>query len=191
MKNIIIRKANIEDAEKIIDINIEVWNTTYKDLIAKEIIDRLQYKDEERIAKIKKSIKEKQHTIVAEVDGVIVGFHTFGKSKDINFENSGEIYAGYVLDNYQGLGLGRKMAVACMKELLDKGYTTLVTKCLVGNPANEFHKSLGGIYVGQSIFEPMGIYVGKENIYYHEDLAKSFEYNMNKLNRKIINYKSI
>ena len=64
-----------------------------------------------------------------------------------------------------------------MKELIDKGYTTLVTKCLDGNLSNEFHKSLGGKFVGQSTFEPMGIYVGKDNIYYHENLAKSFEYN--------------
>jgi len=78
-----------------------------------------------------------------------------------------------------------------MQELFDKGYTTLVTKCLDGNPANEFHKSLGGIFVGQSLFEPLGIYVGKENIYYHEDLAKSIEYNVKKLNNKNEHMKNI
>ncbi len=183
MSNIIVRKAVLEEAEKIIDINIEVWNTTYKGLIPQEIIDKLQSKDPERISRNQKSIKEKQHTFVAEVDGKIVGFHTFGKTKDENFGDAGEIYAGYILDGYQGLGLGRKMAVACMKELIDNGYTTLVTKCLDGNPSNEFHKSLGGVFVGQSTFEPMGIYVGKENIYYHKNLAKSYEYNMNKINK--------
>ena len=34
-----IRKAKQEDAERIIDINIEVWNTTYKNLISQEIIE--------------------------------------------------------------------------------------------------------------------------------------------------------
>ena len=43
-----IRKAKQEDAERIIDINIEVWNTTYKNLISQEIIDKLQYKNKER-----------------------------------------------------------------------------------------------------------------------------------------------
>ena len=47
--NVEIRKAIPEDAERIIDINIKVWNNTYKALIPKEIIDKLQYKDEERI----------------------------------------------------------------------------------------------------------------------------------------------
>ncbi len=39
--NVEIRKAIPEDAERIIDINIKVWNSTYKDLIPKEIIDNL------------------------------------------------------------------------------------------------------------------------------------------------------
>lgn len=39
--NVEIRKTIPEDAERIIDINIKVWNSTYKDLIPKEIIDNL------------------------------------------------------------------------------------------------------------------------------------------------------
>ena len=182
MSNIIIRKAVPEDAETIIDINIEVWNTTYKCLIPEDVINKLQYKDKDRIEKSKRTIIEKQNIYVAEVDGKIVGFHAFGKTKDNNFNNSGEIYAGYILDKYQGFGLGRMMAVACMKDLFDQGFSTLVTKCLEGNPSNEFHKSLGGIYVGQTVYQPKGIFVGKENIYYHEDLEKSIEFNVKKIN---------
>lgn len=184
MENIVIRKAVPEDAETILDINIEVWNTTYKDLIPQEVIDMLMHKSEKRIEKYRKSIIENDNFYVAEVDGKIVGFHTYGKTRDEKYADSGEIFAGYILDGYQGLGLGRKLATACMKELLDEGYTTLVTKCLVGNPANEFHKSLGGVYVGQDTFEPRGIYVGKENVYYHDDLAKSYEYNLNRIKQK-------
>ena len=54
--DIVIRKAKPEEAEQIIDIGIEVWNSTYKDLIPKDIIDKLQSKDEARIERKKKSI---------------------------------------------------------------------------------------------------------------------------------------
>ena len=182
--DIVIRKAKPEEAEQIIDIGIEVWNSTYKDLIPKDIIDKLQSKDEARIERKKKSIKENNDTYVALVDGKIVGYNTFGEARDENYKGSGEVYAGYILDDYQGLGLGRKMAIECMKDLLDRGYKTFVSKCLDGNPANEFHKSLGGVYVGQSDFSPMGIYVGKENIYYHDSLEKTLKYNIDRLNNK-------
>lgn len=41
--NVEIRKAIPEDAERIIDINIKVWNNIYKDLISKKIIDNLNF----------------------------------------------------------------------------------------------------------------------------------------------------
>lgn len=72
------------------------------------------------------------------------------------------------------------MAIACMKELLDNGYTELVTTCLVGNPSNEYHKSLGGVLVEQKEFTPLDIYVGMENIYFHKNLKKTLDYNVEK-----------
>lgn len=184
MNNIIIRKATIDDAEKTIDINIKVWNTTYKDLIPQDVIDKLQVKTNERIENVKKHIRERQNYYVALVDGEVVGYNSFGPTKDENYKDSGEIYAAYVLDQYQSIGLGRKLAIACMKDLIDMGYTTLITKCLQKNPSNEFHKSIGGVLVGTCDCYLRDVYVGKENIYFHDDLTKSLEYNLNKFNNR-------
>lgn len=178
-----IRKAKPEEAEATIDINIAVWKTTYKDLIPMEIIEKLQVKDKERIKSKEDRIREKQNTIVALVDGKIVGYHSIAPARNVEYENCGEICAGYILDDYQGLGLGRKMAIECMKELINQGYTSMVTKCLVGNPANEFHKSIGGVFVKEMPIELMGIWSGIENLYYHENLQKSLEMNIEKINR--------
>lgn len=179
-----IRKAIPEDAERIIDIHIKVWNSTYKDLIPKEIIDKLQYKDEERIKKKENSIRQKNNTYVALVDGKIVGFSTFGKTKFDGYPNAGEIYSEYILDEFQNLGLGRKMAIECMKELLKLGYTELISACLDGNPSNEFHKSLGGVLVNQIEFEPLGVHVGLENINYYKNLESILESNIEKEKNK-------
>lgn len=184
--NIEIRKAIPEEAEQIIDINIKVWNSAYKNLIPQEIIDKLQFKNDERIKSKEKSLRDKNNTFVALVDGKMVGFHTFGKTKFDGYPNAGEIYAGYILDEYQGLGLGRKMAIACMKELLENGYTELITACLEGNPSNEFHKSLGGVLIDQKEFSPLGVYVGIENVYIHKNLKNTLDYNIERENIKHI-----
>lgn len=39
------------------------------------------------------------------------------------------------------------------------------------------------VLVGQSSYDPLEIHVGVENIYYHDNLAKTIEYNKEKLNR--------
>lgn len=180
--NIEIRKAKPEEAEATIDINIEVWKTTYANLIPMEIIEKLQTKDEQRVKSKEERLRKNQDTIVALVDGKIVGYHSISAARNVEYENCGEICAGYILDDYQGLGLGRKMAIECMKELINRGYTSMVTKCLVGNPANEFHKSIGGVFVKEMPIELMDIWSGTENLYYHENLQNSLDMNIEKLN---------
>ena len=180
--NIEIRKAKPEEAESTIDINIEVWKTTYANLIPMEIIEKLQTKDEQRVKSKEERLRKNQDTIVALVDGKIVGYHSISAARNVEYENCGEICAGYILDDSQGLGLGRKMAIEGMKELINRGYTSMVTKCLVGNPANEFHKSIGGVFVKEMPIELMNIWSGTENLYYHENLQKSLEMNIEKLN---------
>jgi ribosomal protein S18 acetylase RimI-like enzyme len=37
---------------------------------------------------------------------------SYGKSRDENYPNDGEIYAFYILQEYQNLGIGKKLFLA-------------------------------------------------------------------------------
>lgn len=178
--NIVIRKARVEEAEKITDINIKEWWSTYKGLIPDDVIAKIQVKDQARIDRTKKAIKEKNNTFVAEVDGKVVGFSSYGKSKNENYPDSGEIYTCYILDKYHGMKIGRMLADEVMEELIKEGYETMITRCLVGNPFNAWHKALNGIFVGNSIIDMRG-YELEDNVYYHEDIYQTYESNKEKI----------
>ncbi len=179
--NIKIRKATVEDAEKIIDITIDVWHSTYKDLIPNELIERLQVKTQQRIEKKKLDIAEKQNTYVAIFNGQIVGFASYGKSLNEKYPRSGEIYSIYILEEYQGLHIGRMLTISLLQELINQGYTTLIAECLVGNPANKFHESIGGIPI-DTISEDLIGYNFKGNVFYHENLEESLKLNQERIN---------
>lgn len=178
--NIVIRKKKIEDVEKCIDINIKEWWSTYKRLIPDDVISKLQVKDQNRIDNAIKTVKEKNNTFVAEVNGEVVGFSSYGKSRDENYSNSGEIYSCYVLDEYHGMKIGRMLADKAMGELIKGGYKTMITKCLVGNPFNEWHKALNGVFAGETTTNILG-YEFNENVYYHEDIHQTYESNKEKI----------
>lgn len=178
--NIEIRKAKPEDAEAIIDIMIESWHNTYKDLVPNEIISKLQAKNQKRIEDKQKYIKENNNTYVAVVDNNIVGYCSYGKSTNNNYSTSCELYSIYILDNYHRLNLGRLLTIKTIEEAIEKGYTTMITECLDGNPNNKFHEAIGGIPYDRVNTTLMGItYEG--NVYYHDDLKKSLDLNITKL----------
>ena len=178
--NVIIRKEEEKDVEECIDINIKEWWSTYKDLIPNEIIEELQVKNQKRINDVIKNLREKNNTFVAEVDGKVVGFSSYGKSRNEKFPNSGEIYSCYILDDYHGLKIGRKLADKVMESLIKDGYQTMITACLVGNPFNAWHKALGGKFVCEVITNIKGFNFN-ENVYYHDNLKKSYEENKKKI----------
>lgn len=144
-----IRKATPEDALGITIVNVYTWKTTYTGLIPNELIDTRIAEVKSLASKRKDEIKNNNDFIIASVENIIVGFCNYGKSRNEAFADSAEINALYVLDGFQGDGIGRELLLAAIKELRDKGYLSVIINCLQGNPALEFYKHIGGIVVSK------------------------------------------
>ena len=168
-----IRKITEEEAEEKIDINVKVWWTTYRGLIPDEIIAKLQTKTQERIESQKQTIREKNNTYGIYVDNKLVGFSSYGPSRDENYKDSCEIYSCYILEEYQRLHLGRKVVIKILEDFIQEGYN------LVGNPANKFHEAIGGDFRNHTEIDLLGERF-LENVYYHEDIKKSLILNQQK-----------
>lgn len=80
-----IRKAEIQDSNQIIQINIESWKETYKNIFDEKLLNNLDNKKEESIEKCKNKINE---YIVYEINNKVVGFLKYGKNKKIIVMNT-------------------------------------------------------------------------------------------------------
>ncbi|MBU1144596.1 MAG: GNAT family N-acetyltransferase [Firmicutes bacterium] len=112
MSNVIIRKANSNDANGKGYVHYKSWIETYTGLFPEEIIDHLSLERSIQIAK-----DHPENTYIAIVDGKIVGFSSYLEARDDDSENSGEIVAVYVLKDYQGKGIGKRLMKVCYQEL--------------------------------------------------------------------------
>ena len=122
-----IRKAQINDAENIVKINIRGWKQTYKGIFPQQFLDNLKLTNE-TIQKCQNKIKEYSVYIK---DKQIVGFIRYGKNKKGYNDSYGEIYALYDLKN---------------------NYTSILVSTLINNPANIFYQKIGGKLIGNSNF---------------------------------------
>ncbi|MEI2404675.1 GNAT family N-acetyltransferase [Niallia taxi] len=81
--------------------------------------------------------------------GKIVGFACGGKERSGEFAGyDGELYAIYILEKYQGQGIGRKLTEAVKHHLREIGLTSMVILVLEGNKAYQFYEALGGKKIG-------------------------------------------
>lgn len=143
--DITIRKGTEKDAKGVIEVNTFTWLTTYKGLISNQILEKRIETMDKRVVRIIDEIKKYNNLYVALDNKKVVGMMMYGKSRNTNYPDSGEIYAIYILDNYQGLGIGKKLFMLGIKELINLGFNSMILNVLDGNKAISFYQKYGGI----------------------------------------------
>ena len=85
---------------------------------------------------------------VVEDEGVAVGFASGGRERAGEAGYTGELYAIYVADGFQGRGHGRELVRAVVAGLREMGLEDMIIWVLRDNtPARTFYERLGGAYV--------------------------------------------
>ena len=140
-----IRRALPSDAPGIARVDVESWRSTYVGLVPDDILSSYDYSERER-ARRSLLADESRVTYVAEhkTDG-IVGFLSGGPARMDDMPFAGELYAIYLLEQYQRQGIGRRLVRELCAWLLSQSLTSMYTWVLEENPSRHFYESLGGI----------------------------------------------
>ncbi|GAB2533725.1 GNAT family N-acetyltransferase [Gracilibacillus alcaliphilus] len=145
-----IRKATLEDAKFIAEVYIHSWKATYQDLINEQDLSNTTV-DHHQIywETILKLSRKQQPVTVIEDQGEIVGFISGGKERTERFGYDGEIFAIYLLPDYQGKGLGKQLLKAFAEEMQELGYQSLLIWVLTHNPTHHFYLHFGAEKIEQ------------------------------------------
>lgn len=146
-----IRKAVPEDAAAIAFVNTTSWKTTYKGIVSDTYLTNLQ----PNTKRWEELLDQKIIVYVAEdADGNIVGFASGGPDRTQDYPDYGEIYAIYLLEEYQGKGSGSRLMAKVMNELQLLGMSSILVWALKDNTYRQFYEKIGGQLVdGEKTFE--------------------------------------
>jgi GNAT superfamily N-acetyltransferase len=157
----LIRKAEAKDALAIAKVHVDSWRTTYADIVSSEFLASLSYEQRAEMWNNTLSSPTRQSFLyVAETpDREVVGFACAGPEREGDDTYKGEIYALYLLQNYQRQGIGSMLFRASTKELQQRGITSLLIWVLTANPFRKFYEALGGKYLREK-----GIEIGNQRL---------------------------
>ena len=159
-----IRKALPIDALGITIVNVYTWKTQYTGLLPDELIDLRIREIKKNSDSIKERIENGTNYYVALEEDTIVGFCSFGKSREEEYKDYGEIYAIYNLEGFKKNGIGRSFFDIAIKYFKEQGFDKFIVKCLVNNPSEEFYKHMGGEIISKTQIEKCGFKID-ENIF--------------------------
>ncbi|MBA8825603.1 ribosomal protein S18 acetylase RimI-like enzyme [Saccharopolyspora lacisalsi] len=127
------RDAEPEDAAEVARVHVRAWQVGYRGLLPDEYLGGLRLEDRTRRYTFGDTRPDQPATIVAVLDGRILGFATTGPSRDEDVPGSGEVYAIYVSPQTWGRGIGGTLLIEARARLLARGFTEAVLWVLAGN----------------------------------------------------------
>lgn len=165
-----IRRAIAKDIEGIAKVHLESWISTYKNIISKEYLKSITI--EKRVKLWRQNFELGNYILVAENEShQIVGF-VDTDYKNLYSANDTKVTSIYILDDYQGFGLGKQLLRAILIHLYKSGYTKVYVEVLTDNKSKNFYQHFGATKVIEK-----EITIGKQNIsetiYVWNDLSNS------------------
>ncbi|MED4128165.1 GNAT family N-acetyltransferase [Shouchella miscanthi] len=130
-----LRKASEADVNGIASVHVQSWLTTYTGIIKAEILAGVSV--ENRAKSWLHHVKDEDQLIyVCEIDGHIVGFTSARQSTAL-------ILTLYILEAYQGEGIGKMLIQTILKELASLGHQTATVEVLEANKSKSFYERMG------------------------------------------------
>lgn len=169
---ITIRAARIEDAAGIARVHVDSWRTTYAGIVPADFLANMSYSQRTTLweDELRNAANRQQFVFVAENDkGEIVAFVSGGPDRESNPPYQTELYTIYLLQAYQGQGIGRRLVRTLVEQLLSAGFTSMLLWVFAANPARRFYEALGGRLIKSAPFEIGGATV-EEVAYGWEDI---------------------
>lgn len=146
-----IREAISDDIPGIARVHVDTWRTAYIGIVPAEYLAKLSYERSE--ARWRENLfgqGDAGFALVAEADGLVVGFAGGGPERDGIPGYDGELYALYVLASYQRRNIGQTLLHTAAQRLAADGFKAMLLWVLQENAqARAFYEAMGGVWVDE------------------------------------------
>ncbi|GGR70130.1 N-acetyltransferase [Micromonospora fulviviridis] len=167
-----IRREEPDDAEAIARVHIRGWQAGYAGIMPDEVLNRL---NPAAWAQRRRDLgtADPEHpftTLVAEVDGVVVGFTTFGPYRNNQDRGDldaryGEVLALYLEPAHWRSGIGRALHAAARTGLAERAWTEYRLWVLADNArARRFYERAGLSPDGEESTYPVPLHGGRDPV---------------------------
>ncbi|MCM3388828.1 GNAT family N-acetyltransferase [Ureibacillus chungkukjangi] len=150
-----VRKAVMADAAGIAKVHVDSWRTTYKGIIPDDFLNKLSY--EQRTELWNRNLAEEDNYVAVAEDeeGKIIGFASASKREENSTPNSSDLTSIYLLEEYQGQGIGKNILQHIFLHFKSLGLQKIFVDVLAENNTRHFYE-----YYGAKLYSTTQIKIG-------------------------------
>lgn len=148
-----IRKAILNDVPGIAQVHVDSWRSTYRGIVPDDVLDHLSYEEKRKLWTPLIQSGQSRIAVAETPAGKIVGFASGGPIRNRLSSYQEELYAIYILPDYQQQGIGQRL----VREVSPPEQASFLVWVLADNPACRFYERLGGKQIGTETITIGGI----------------------------------
>ena len=156
-RTITYRKATVEDAPAVAEVHVESWRESFAGIAPPVFLDKMSVEKRENAFRQGFSDETYKMFVAETADGKIVGFVDSGKSRNENLQYEAELYAIYLLPEFQRKGIGENLFRLCQNEMKGDNFNSMFLVALELSPYKSFYEKMGGRVVGKGAHALAGI----------------------------------
>lgn len=155
--NIHYREATAADCRAVAEVHVRSWRESFADIVPQTFMDKMSV-DNRTKAFAERFSDNSYKMYVAEVpQRGIVGFADFGEPRESFGAFEAELYAIYLLLEFQGKGIGARLFGLVTEALVSRGKNSMYLLALEVSPYRRFYEKMGGQVTGRKQFALEGM----------------------------------
>ncbi|HEY9401748.1 MAG TPA: GNAT family N-acetyltransferase [Pyrinomonadaceae bacterium] len=150
------REAGIADCPAVAKVHVQSWKESFAGIVPQTFLDKMSV--EKRAKAFEKRFPDPLYRMyVAEASGRgLVGFADFGEARENIDAYDGELYAVYLLPEFQRKGIGKRLFNLGVEFLRASGKSSMYLFALEVSPYRSFYEKMGGKIIGSKQIEIEG-----------------------------------
>ena len=152
-----IREATVADCLAVAEAHVQSWRGSFAGIVPQPFLDKMSVEKRAQAFEQRFSDGSYKMYVAQTPERGVVGFADFGEPREKIGAYEGELYAIYLLPEFQRRGIGRRLFNRGVKFLIESSKSSMYLLALEVSPYKSFYEKLGGQVIGRKQIEIEGV----------------------------------
>lgn len=151
------REANVSDALAVAKVHIRSWRESFAGIVPPTYLDKMSVENRAKAFENGFAASSYKMFVAETSNNEIVGFADFGRARNRQSKYEAELYAIYLLRDFQRRGIGGKLFKLIVQSVIANGINSLSLISLEASPYKSFYEKMGGRVIERNTTDIEGI----------------------------------
>ena len=156
-QRITFRRATVSDSLAVARVHVQSWRASFTGIVPQSFLDKMSVEDRAQAFRTRFAADSYRMFIAVTPRDGAIGFADFGEARETDQRYEAELYAIYLLRDFQRQGIGRKLFTLGVESLISDGMHSMYLLTLEASPYKSFYEKMGGRMVGRTAIEIAGV----------------------------------